>query len=462
LKEPNEILGGTEMKIRWMISLCLAVILYQVNPGLAQSSYSLDIDVEGPWVLYKDYQFSISGVPTPVLVLMAPDVMHSHHTKFNHQPPFFTEGDGVPVYSGFFCVQFADKPSGLPCNPKRTSAHPSSTYWPPDLLQVNVKKGWSWSRDGHYKGDNRSFIILPIPDSMSNDGIWNMRFAAQYDATGIKYTNSAPHSIGVYLHYDSVPDSIQLFKCNEPNPGAELDAAACQTSAYSIQNRGGLRIEMKTPDNNNACDPHVRYAHQQMLMMLDKTPIYPYNPSSLNLNQSWAYIDPAIREDNGNPVYTGQDGNPPQCLTKDPQKPQKTLVMIAQAEEARIEFTLGKDELTGKLNQIVGELFNFEHLDRSKPCNKDEKEKDHLLACDLQADSSSILQSPNQPTYSQLLWTAELLRNAAEHAKEFEKSHPHILDRLKLIAQELALANSLPTKNGNDCRADVMMATQLP
>jgi hypothetical protein len=62
---------------------------------------------------------------------------------------------------------------------------------------------------------------------------------------------------------------------------------------------------MKAPELDDACDPHVRVAHREMLLFLDPTSLDPTNavPVPKNINQKYAFVDPAINYDGYNPVY---------------------------------------------------------------------------------------------------------------------------------------------------------------
>jgi hypothetical protein len=195
------------MKNRFIILIGLMWVFCTASPCVGQ--YSLDIDVQGPWILYEDnYWFNVGGVKG-ALVLMAPDVMHSHLDAYNHQLPGFTGGDGTWLTPGsIYCVQFVAADSST-CNPVRTPTG-SGTAYPHDMLHVKAPKNWAWYDPTNPEIAGRTYIVLPIPDDYIDDGVWWMKTGAPYDAHGTNYTAQRV-SIGIHLRYKSIAEEFSCF-----------------------------------------------------------------------------------------------------------------------------------------------------------------------------------------------------------------------------------------------------------
>src|SRR5581483_6271443 len=95
------------------------------------------------------------------------------------------------------------------------------------------------------------------------------------------------HSTGFVLHYTTGPTTLGLLGCPNVEPSS-AGTYACNDSTIKIDHvtlynkTGTLQIEMKAPDNNWSCDPHVRSIYPMMLDLVDPT-----------AHQSgYAYIDP--------------------------------------------------------------------------------------------------------------------------------------------------------------------------
>jgi hypothetical protein len=408
------------------------------NPG----KNHLDIALEGPWIIYQDNNFHSNGKTVPVLIVMAPAVSDSMK-PFPHHPPTFTAGDGSGILPGINCVAFDGQ-----CAMKRKAKRISSDDYPSvPLLSVKVRNGWAWNKDSF--APDRTFLILPIPDSISNDGEWNIRFGSKWDPNGVGYGNGSLRSIGLHLHYDSGPANLQLLQCKAPDDSP--DATHCNTPVHTLANTGTLRIEMKAPDTNNACDFHVRAAYRQMLLMLDSTELNPATQPRPNINQDKAYGDPARfvdKQGNAN-YYDPASPDPTSCLYKDPQQPGYRPPVPAespiQMNQAVIPF-LGS--IYAEVSDIKRPATNCEANPRQDP----------FLACEIRDQIPLLDQGTPQPRISQLSWIAYLLRSSAANALEASRNRDNDKDKLEgLATAELHAADRFATKNGNDCRAEIMI-----
>jgi hypothetical protein len=245
----------------------------------AFAQHRFDVTIEGPWILYELKKFDGTN---SMLLVMAPSVP-------GHHPPVFTTGDGGPITAlGIYCVAFGGtcqanaKP--FPQTTGGTGSYDQTTLLPVKVYGNNL--AWSTIQS------NSTSFLLPMPDSISNDGIDpNITLRSDFGT----YTSSTPLSIGVQLHYSNGPSAFNLLTCGTIAP----PAASCTTPALSgstLNNSGTLRITMKAEEHTDAqdpCDYHVRMAYHSMLMLLDPTPIqqHPSAGGSQNVNQSIAYME---------------------------------------------------------------------------------------------------------------------------------------------------------------------------
>jgi hypothetical protein len=267
--------------------LLLCTLLFTAVFSFAES---LDIVVEGPWIYYEAKIPNGKQAPISVLVLVAPKV-GGHHVAT------FSTGDGYQIDPGIYCVGFA-----LECGTivQHAKLGPMPTYDPEK--RVRVRPGIIWnSQTNQIKQSatiEATYVILPLPDSYSNDGVYPMKFGTQIE----NYTGVKQQSVGLQLHYLNGPTVISLSHCDA------VDAATCKhDNKYQDQdNSGTLHITIKAcgnPDETDACDKHVRAAYHTMILFLDST-----NKLSLgkNANQDKGYIDL--------PPYS------PDCYASDPQR----------------------------------------------------------------------------------------------------------------------------------------------
>src|SRR5580704_7875381 len=123
----------------------------------AFADHRFDISIEGPWILYEFKQFDGTN---SMLVAIAPNVP-------GHYAPVFTTGDGASIPVGIYCVALVG--NGFPgtCTPDGKALPGLVTYPQFSPLQVKVYGGSiPWN---NIQSTARA-LILPMPDSISNDG----------------------------------------------------------------------------------------------------------------------------------------------------------------------------------------------------------------------------------------------------------------------------------------------------
>jgi hypothetical protein len=276
--------------------IALLALICSGAPAFAQHRF--DVTIEGPWILYELKQFDGTN---SMLLAIAPDVPGHHY-------PVFTTGDGVQINAvGIYCVAFMGgdgndgtckangKPFPGPGNPK---------YDPTMLVQVKAYGGnLAWN---NVKSNARAFL-LPMPDSISNDGIDPTTTFRSGFATNS--ASSAPSAIGVQLHYDNGPAQFNLFECTQAPPSATCTNPKIK---QPLDNSGTLRITIKAQEHADAddpCDYHVRMAHHSMLTFLDPTPLQ----QGRNQNQSVAYIESSEAPSGCRVCDPQQDSIPSSC-----------------------------------------------------------------------------------------------------------------------------------------------------
>ena len=266
---------------------------------------SLDVALEGPWIYYVDNKFQGEAGPVSVLIAMAPLVP-------NHKAAFST-GDGYPItQAGVYCVGFEDH-----CAVDRKAA---TGALPSELLPVFAPKNWDWYAN---RQTDVIYLILPMPDSYSNDLVYRMKFGRKFS----HYRSEEHHSIGLFLHYLQGPSLIGLSSnCTKP------DALDCHFDNYfqDQNNSGALQITMKAPDDSDPCDNHVREAYHRMVLTIDQGSL----ANKKNVNQNFAYIDL--------PDYSSA------CYSNDPQNDGSVAAHTMQDPEAI--------DVTSQLRKIVTDL----------------------------------------------------------------------------------------------------------
>jgi hypothetical protein len=369
----------------------------------------LDIALEGPWIFSVDSVVNSKAQSVTVLIATAPVVP-------GHFPATFSTGDGVSVGPGVYCVGFDNQ-----CAPQGAK----SPDWAHSLL-VQAKKpaGWDWAHlNGAY------VFILPIPNSFSNDGVYPMTLRPSFPKPAA--TKPEWHSIGIQLHYDSGPSTLNLYSCL---PLISHNLQKCATSLSSPDNSGTLRISIKTPEylgDQDKCDYHVRRAYNKMLLLVDSTSL---SGASANTNQDKAYVDL--------PEYY------PECYACDPQQESinpDCMGIVTTSSPAMLDVNA---ELTG----IIGEI---EVLDAAKALNVDTKA---LYLRELRDEKNSL--NGQLPKRSQLAELQSLLDLSADGIGKLPES-PGLPKALRDIqAREQALAADtayiFSALDGKDCRAPQM------
>jgi hypothetical protein len=455
------------MKSRLMITTCFAALL--CCTGLGCSKNRLDITLEGPWVLYQDHQFDKNGHKVSVLIAIAPASVHTPSVnatdppdELHHDPPRISTGDGYPItVPGIYCLTFDGE-----CARKGPSELRHDGYSAPVLLTAKFPPPsdgstiWDWSSasNGH------TAVILPMPDSYSNGGVWFMHFARVF-GQGYADVSGPEHSIGLRLHYDKGPNTFNILRCDGKPTVANCNKNPTDVPHTELDNIGTLSISMKAPATMDGCDKHVRYAYPQMLKLIDSRDLL----LGKNVNQDIAYIDTAAGPPSSSNEYD------PRCLsnTEDPQNPQ-----YVGGTPAGSRLAIGMDSMTsqtctqraGRPQSLGSEIDCTVNELAGLPYN-DVKD----LAADIAAASKDM--DPYFPRISQLsrveqlLTGSQALLEALDTASktESEKKGAHVktnatasarrsetastdsspLQRARVDVNRLVDTN--PIKNGNDC-----------
>ncbi|HXM59642.1 MAG TPA: hypothetical protein VN950_02225 [Terriglobales bacterium] len=432
------------MKARLNLALCLATLLCCTASSIAQAGKRLDVALEGPWILYEDHQFMSGKKKVSVLIAMAPypDPKKPHH----HNVPTFSAGDGYEIPAGISCVGF-DKV----CAPKRkTKTLSNDGYAKTELLQIKLSSSvWNWAAKANPdpKTATAVYLILPMPDSYSSDGVYYMHFAAHFDVDGAGYGDAGKdpvHTIGVHLHYQNGPTKLYLGPCQTDSP-PNASSCASWKEERSLDNTGTLRITMKAPDSNYACDNHVRSAYPEMLKLLDT--------NDLAANSTVSYIDPATAVKNGAGDYSRNK----ECRACDPQNPPVPNT-CNEGMTPTVPPTLA--EIVNQLRE------RFPCPDNAKNCPDDPYRK-LVLFDQLNQELNQLDLDPRFPRLSQLSWIAKLLRDSANGIGTLLLDEKTLssgkIDKVPLPLRtiqtgELNRADDL-TKSGGDCRAPLILAT---
>jgi hypothetical protein len=282
-----------KMRARSMILSPLIIFLFGVAPLLAKAPYQTDIAMQGPWILYKDRQFKgPKGRNITVLIAIAPwtavdpkDIglvnNYASNPKF-HRPPQLSTGDGYFITQpGVYCLTFVSDSGTSQCAPSGSHLR-SGNYRPDELLKLpHPGKHWNWRATV----DKQMALVLPMPDSWSNDGDWPVRFAPAYDPNGKGYFKDAANknlnpSTGLILHYLKGPNGFDLLACDAPTgENTSFGVINCQKTVKPqaarpityLKNSGTLRLQMKAPFIADGCDRHARMAYREMFGLTGTT-----------------------------------------------------------------------------------------------------------------------------------------------------------------------------------------------
>lgn len=385
--------------------IVLFLLFLGTNPAVGQS---LIIDMEGPWIFHVDDQFKDeAGQAKSVLIAMSPMVA-------DHVASFST-GDGSEIKEpGIYCVGF----DGV-CAPAHQGSKPP---FPGRILRIKTPAGWSW----YGNLDKYSiYLILPIPDSYSHDGVYRMKFGKKFKNYGIE----RKQSIGLMLHYANGPSTINLSsKCSGP------EASKCPFDDYfqDQDNSNTLRITVKAPDDlADTCDKHVRDAFHRMLLAIHNGSLQ----SGKNVNQDHGYIDLPLYDATCYDHDPQDDGN----LLKHPMGESQPPIDVA-VQLNKIIQDLGKDDLAKH------ELFRPNLLEDGK-----------LLGVDGTEGARGSV-----PLYSQLIHIQLLLKESMDALDRLDVSAHSALparDQAKKDEQILIddIKKSRSALSGKNCRVAQML-----
>ena len=400
----------------------------------------MDITLEGPWILYPARIPTDGTGGTPVLIAAAPSANDSANNTIYHTP-MVSAGDGYMIpQNGLFCLTFV-----IVCA-KDTSGKftPDSGYFAPHLLPVTFRdpaKGW----DPYQLGSSAYVLILPMPDTYSNDGMWNMQFYSDFFKTN---THVGLFTIGVRLHYKNGPDSLDLVNCDK------FDISNCKSPVKvdpgrhtNLINTGLIRIAMKVPDSDEeddpACDYHVRSIYHPMLYLIDSRKF-----KKGNQNQDYGFVDPATGFNaNGSVQYdpdchlNGNDDQQDDAPKIDVQRKKASSTargMSAHAAQAR-SFVVAFRTAVDSASQLLGS-----HSEIISKINKDDTFLEHKSR---DTDPSDF------PRLSQLDRLASELYLASKKVKATKKNGSSKNARQLIKAADGVVGS----KNGADCRAPIML-----
>ena len=446
------------MKVSLLIAACLVVIL----PNTAcTGTKHFDISLEGPWILYVDHDFASS----PVLVAIAPNSQSV--ANWPHQPTTVSAGDGYlladfssPLHQQIglvYCLTLDDE-----CARKGTQKLKSSHYPDVEPLGVSMPLGHKQWVDA-VNNQHATALILPMPDSYSNDGVWPMHFAAKWDPDPKTYGASEQHSIGVQLHYKSGPMHFDLNLCGKPGSD-DYVVSNCKQLVTTTQDRntfvmnsGTIRIAMKAPFYTNVCDPHVRRIYREMIKIVGTTG-----------NESKQVVDPAhgVKPDGISGKF---DDDFPQgwgyrCLDHDAQSPDcdKTVSgTVIRCDDPPPPFPVPPLLTYGSWLETLREL-----RDTIDGLGQD-KQNQHKLAPIAAAITDEYLKYPRISKLDLLQDSIQPLIDASYTTFEvnaLKKPNSHSAgespkDALSRVADYILTLHDEPlTKTGNDCKAMVMVA----
>lgn len=460
--------------------VCLAAQAQQQSvpaptPTPTPTPTNLDIILEGPWILYIEHKLFSPGA---VLIALSPDVSDQSRSHIFHYP-YISMGDGYPFKGDIFCLLLNGKCGSI--NNNQTLRNDGYDTAVP--LSVSATQTWDWRYAVTHYGSTA--LILPMPDTYSNDETWPMRFGSSFDSGGNGYNeqhDTPKHSIGVMLHYTSGISYADIYRCDFSQQTALNNCALNIVMGHQLNNTGTLRIVMKAPDDsgNDVCDLHVRSIYPQMLRLVDGD------------NGLIKVIDPA-RSITAEGKGSYDDNTVPTCLDKDkaiqgslppannPYKLHGQRSIVSPNNAHNIVLNL---YLSDQLMRIVGSLRAIPTIpkeDASLPDNIKNIINKSAANITNHADdidkASTALQGKALPRMSQLLLiklalqasqkTIRKLNIDIEQAKQedIDKEKNLSIDNLlelvrKIKKNQAKAAADVPTKDGKDCRAPIMLVTQ--
>ncbi len=427
------------MKARLTTTVFFAASLCCLLAGCAKPcpKNRLDITLAGPWLLYQDFQFDAWGKKVPVLIAIAPKGAgaattdmgdkdkEDHHDSQYHHLPQISAGDGYYIQdAGVYCLYFDDK-----CAPKGPNSLRSAGYFQVATLPAafhgeNGKTIWDLIDPTKVVA-----VILPMPDSYSNAGVWKARFGTSLDTIRSGHSSEREISIGLQLHYANGPTEFYLRRCDVPATAENCRHKLNNINHTNLKNTGTLEVLMRAPDNISACDPHVRYAYKMVLDLLGR-----------DINPDIGTIDPALSMNaDGTANY---DQAPYNCREAPAANGGvNALVTSDQKATAAMPTTLGVPTLLNLLGDILRKANG--HPDIVVPVTTAK-----ALADDL---------DPQFPRISQVQEIGALVRKARK--KALEDPNLSEADRADLIQKMDEADETGGTKNGSDCRAPILIIT---
>ena len=263
------------MRIQSLLVVSVTALVW-CAAAIAQNQ-RLDIILEGPWIYYQDNQFiGADGTQKPVLMAMAP--------KTGHHNPTFTTGHGstFPNPGVVYCVGYNNNCA------TGTGTLAAVNYPGLMTIPVKTKPGWKWYAS---IASDYWYVILPMPNSASNDGVDYMFLEQTFHTPVVANTNDTEFSIGLQLHYDSWPSqTVSLISCTDPGIASTADKCDHPQSHYDQPQNGTLRIAMTglaETGTAEKCNYHLRAAYHHRILFLDDTPL----DSGKNVNRDKEYID---------------------------------------------------------------------------------------------------------------------------------------------------------------------------
>jgi hypothetical protein len=438
------------MKTRLMTVVCFGALICYTIPAFTQNR--LDVILQGPWILYVDKEFAS---PKTVLVAFTTGTDPNSAGNFPHNEPYFSTGNGTVLVPGTtYCVGFDHEcakqrystlpgPSvpGIPITNLTHDGYPQS----PVLLPVHAQPGWKWS---NHRTKYGSYIVFPMPDSYSNEGVFQMSLGAAFAKPG----TPSGQPIGIQLHYDGLSagaTELELFDC-----GGSASAIDCKQVVNAQPNYGTLEVEMKAPRNENACDWHVRSAYSKMLSLIDPNNQYNQNIKYIDVPYTFPQIQIPLPGPGPVPVPVSISipYYHPDCYACDEQNPNYRSECPLE-KEVYASTMRPRDKMHSAMPGVKNELDKV--VDDLKPfLNADNDLLKHLS--DIQSTLSTV-QSGKQvellPTFSQLETLEYLLQEPVAADKNHEKFKAALLE-VQNFASDVKYVEAV--KDGKDCRAPIM------
>jgi len=436
------------MKAHWRVATFFVAVSCFYGMAFAQKTYNLDLALEGPWILYEEQHFKDkNNQDVAVLIAIAPTGATastiSHRDKIHHHIPQMSTGDGYYVPgAGIYCLKFDDA-----CAPAGATSLMIGTGYPQgQLLEMyyhdraqKPSSGWPWQT----KGSGHVVLILPMPDFYSNDGVWPMRFRAKHNSINDPVKYEGLKSIGLLLHYSKGPNWLRLFTCDPNNPSVHnctTPATDPKHNQIAVINTGTLRLQMRAPDNNDACDHHVRFGYHEI-----------YRTVGSQYTTDYAYIEPAQSVKPDGMTGTFEDSSNHNCFDHDDQNtfqddtvtPQNATL---QANNADMSM-LGQGFLESADKSLSSLAARYEGLQPASTAFHSAFVRESQLG--------------SFPKISEVRQIGALLNDAASDIESFAADERSLvsptdwaeIERIKSGAKDIAAA----TKNGGDCRAPLVL-----